>query len=79
MQNTMPAMLAALIATASFAQDKPDLLQSDLEAKIAGLKAETATLVAAGRAALDALAPERRLVALPAIWRVFRGLTEFKD
>jgi formylglycine-generating enzyme required for sulfatase activity len=77
MQTPVPAILVALIATASFAQDK--LSPSDLEAKIATLKTETAALVASGRAALDALTPEQRLIALPAIWRVFRGVTEFRD
>jgi formylglycine-generating enzyme required for sulfatase activity len=77
MQTPVPAILVALIATASFAQDK--LSPSDLEAEIARLKTETVALVASGRAALDALAPEQRLIALPAIWRVFRGLTEFRD
>src|SRR5580698_7980711 len=79
MQNHVPAILFALVATASFAQDRPALSQSDLEAEIAKLKTETAALVTAGRTALDALTPEQRLVALPAIWRVFRGLTEFRD
>jgi formylglycine-generating enzyme required for sulfatase activity len=77
MQTPVPAILVALIATASFAQDK--LSPSDLEAALAKLKTETAALVASGRAALDALAPEQRLIALPAIWRVFRGLSEFRD
>jgi formylglycine-generating enzyme required for sulfatase activity len=77
MQTPVPAILVALIATACFAQDK--LSPSDLQAEIASLKTETAALVASGRAALDALAPEQRLIALPAIWRVFRGLTEFRD
>jgi formylglycine-generating enzyme required for sulfatase activity len=79
MQNSVPAILAALVATTSFAQDKLVLAPSDLEAEIARLKTETAALVASGRAALDALTPEQRLVALPAIWRVFHGLTEFRD
>jgi formylglycine-generating enzyme required for sulfatase activity len=79
MQNHVPAILAALVATASFAQERPAVSQSDLEAEIAKLKTETVALVTAGRTALDALTPEQRLVALPAIWRVVRGLTAFRD
>jgi formylglycine-generating enzyme required for sulfatase activity len=79
MQSSVPAMLIAVVATASFAQDKPVLAPSALEVEIAKLKTETAALVASGRTTLDALTPEQRLVALPAIWRVFRGLTEFRD
>jgi formylglycine-generating enzyme required for sulfatase activity len=77
MQNYVPAMLLALVSTASFAQ--PALSPSDLDAEIAKLKTETAALVASGRATLDALTPEQRLAALPAIWRVFHGLSEFRD
>jgi formylglycine-generating enzyme required for sulfatase activity len=79
MQTPVPAILVALIATVSFAQDKPALSPSNLEAEIAGLKADTAALVATGRTALDALTPEQRLAAPPAIWRSSRALREFRD
>jgi formylglycine-generating enzyme required for sulfatase activity len=78
MRNYVLAALVALIATASLAQDKPAVL-SDLEAKIANLKAETAALIASARTALDALTPEQRLAAPPAIWRASRALREFRD
>ena len=79
MQTPVPAILVALVTTASFAQDKPALSPSDLQAEIAGIKAETAALVASGRAALDALTPEQRLAAPPAIWRTSHALREFRD
>jgi formylglycine-generating enzyme required for sulfatase activity len=79
MQNSVPAILVAMVATASFAQDKSALSSSQLEAEIASLKAGTAALVASGRTALDALPPEQRLDAPPAIWPASRGLTEFRD
>jgi formylglycine-generating enzyme required for sulfatase activity len=79
MQKSVPAILVAMVATASFAQDKSALSSSQLEAEIASLKAGTAALVASGRTALDALPPEQRLAAPPAIWPASRGLTEFRD
>jgi formylglycine-generating enzyme required for sulfatase activity len=51
----------------------------ELEARIAQLKAETAALVASAQARLDALSPQQRLSAPPAIWRVPGALTEFED
>lgn len=50
-----------------------------LEARIARLKAETGALVAADRARLDALSPEQRRAAPPAIWRVPGSLASFRD
>ena len=50
-----------------------------LEARIAELKAKTAALAATERARLDALSPQQRLSAPPAIWRVPDALTEFRD
>jgi formylglycine-generating enzyme required for sulfatase activity len=50
-----------------------------LEARIAALKAKTAALVGPARAALDALSPQQRLAAPPAIWRVEGALKEFRD
>ena len=79
MKTRVPAILVALVTTASFAQDKPALSPSDLESNIAKLKTETAALVASGRAALDALTPEQRLAAPPTIWHASRALTEFRD
>jgi formylglycine-generating enzyme required for sulfatase activity len=79
MQTPVPAILVALIATASFAQDKPALSPSELEAEIAGLKADTAALVASERTVLDALTPEQHLAAPPSIWRTSRGFREFRD
>jgi formylglycine-generating enzyme required for sulfatase activity len=79
MQNSVLAICFALVATASFAQDKPALSPSNLEAEIARLKTEAAALVASGRTALDALTPEQRLAAPPAIWRASGALREFRD
>src|SRR3984885_4728718 len=53
--------------------------QAKLEARIAELKAKTATLVAAERPRLEALSPPERLAAPSAIWRVPGGLTDFRD
>ena len=53
--------------------------QAKLEADIAELKAKTAALVASALARLNALSPQQRLSAPPAIWRVPGALTEFKD
>src|ERR1700681_3635094 len=53
--------------------------QTTLEARIAELKAKTAALVAAARPRLDALSPQQRLSAPPAIWRVPGALTAFRD
>jgi formylglycine-generating enzyme required for sulfatase activity len=53
--------------------------QPNLEARIAELKAKTAALVASERPHLDALSPQQRLSAPPAIWRVPGAITAFKD
>jgi formylglycine-generating enzyme required for sulfatase activity len=53
--------------------------QPKLEARIAELKAKTAALVASARARLEALSPQQRLAAPPAIWRVPGALAAFKD
>jgi formylglycine-generating enzyme required for sulfatase activity len=53
--------------------------QPELEAQIAQLKVETAGLAASAQARLNALSPQQRLFAPPAIWRVTGALTEFKD
>jgi formylglycine-generating enzyme required for sulfatase activity len=54
-------------------------VQPKLEGRIAALKAKTASLVAAGRAHLDALSPQQRLSAPPEIWRVPGAPTTFRD
>jgi formylglycine-generating enzyme required for sulfatase activity len=59
------------------AQARP--VQPKLETRIQDLKAKTVALVASARAALDALTPQQRLAAPPAIWRVPGALTAFKD
>src|SRR5260370_11297239 len=53
--------------------------RSKLEARIAELKAKTAALVASERVRLDALSPQQRLSAPPAIWRVPGAITAFRD
>jgi formylglycine-generating enzyme required for sulfatase activity len=50
-----------------------------LEDRIAELKTRTAALVASERVHLDALSPQQRLSAPPAIWRVPGAITAFKD
>jgi formylglycine-generating enzyme required for sulfatase activity len=53
--------------------------QTRLEARIADLKTKTASIVAPALARLDALPPQQRLSAPPAIWRVPGAVTEFTD
>jgi formylglycine-generating enzyme required for sulfatase activity len=50
-----------------------------LQARIAQIKAETATLVAAGLAGLKGLSEKERLAAPPAIWQAKGPRLEFKD
>ena len=50
-----------------------------LDALIADIKVKTAALVASERPRLDALSPQQRLVAPPAVWAVSGTLTEFRD
>jgi formylglycine-generating enzyme required for sulfatase activity len=70
--------VCAMIPIASRAQGN-QASRSELEARIVQLKAETAALVASAQARLDALSPQQRLSAPPAIWRVPGVLTEFED
>jgi formylglycine-generating enzyme required for sulfatase activity len=53
--------------------------QTKLDGRIAAVKTKTETLVATARARLDALTPQERLSAPPAIWKVSGTLTVFKD
>jgi formylglycine-generating enzyme required for sulfatase activity len=71
----------AMISTAVQAQGTAGagLDQPELETQIARLKAETAALVAAAQPGLDALSPQQRLSAPPAVWRAPGALAEFKD
>src|ERR1700730_1185876 len=71
------AMISAAPQAQGSAETRP--AQPKLEARIAELKAKTAALVAAERPRLDALSPQQRLSAPPAIWRVPGALTAFKD
>jgi formylglycine-generating enzyme required for sulfatase activity len=70
---------AAIIALAPAAHGAARSAQAKLEARIADLKAKSAPLVAAGRARLEALSPQERLAAPPAVWRVPGALATFKD
>jgi len=56
-----------------------EIAHPDLETQIAELRAKTAELVAPARARLDALSPQQRLSAPPAVWRVPGALAQFKD
>jgi formylglycine-generating enzyme required for sulfatase activity len=69
----------AMISLASLPPADARQTQPKLEAQIKDLKAKTAPLVVAGRARLDALSPQERLAAPPAIWRVPGALGGFKD
>jgi formylglycine-generating enzyme required for sulfatase activity len=74
-------MLAgAMLAVAAQAQGNSIApAQPELKSLFAELKAETAALVAAAQARLDALSPQQRLAAPPVIWRVPGAVTEFED
>jgi len=70
-------MISVALQTQDPAVARP--AQPKLEAKVANLKVKTAALVASARARLDALSPQQRLSAPPAIWRVPGALTAFRD
>ena len=74
-------MACAMILLASQARgnEVAGPAQPDLEAQIKELKAKTAERVASARARLDALSPQQRLSAPPAVWSVPGALTQFKD
>jgi formylglycine-generating enzyme required for sulfatase activity len=69
----------AMISLAPPTQGDARPARSKLEARIADLKAKTAALVASERVRLDALSPQQRLSAPPAIWRVPGAITAFRD
>src|ERR1700738_2800564 len=71
------AMMSVVPQTQGRAGARPS--QPRLEPRIAELKAKTAALVASERALLDALSPQQRLSAPPAIWRVPGAITAFQD
>jgi formylglycine-generating enzyme required for sulfatase activity len=77
--RTLGIIVCAMISVASATPSEARPSGPKLEARIAGLKAKTAALVASARVDLDALSPEQRLSAPPAIWRVPGALTAFKD
>jgi formylglycine-generating enzyme required for sulfatase activity len=78
-----PAWIVAIIvcATISVAPRAwgDEVSGPELEARIARLKADTAALAASAQSRLDALSPQQRLSAPPAVWRVPGALTEFED
>ncbi len=53
--------------------------KSKLEAELAALKAKMVALAAPARATLDALSPQQRLAAPPAIWRARGAPMQFRD
>jgi formylglycine-generating enzyme required for sulfatase activity len=67
------------IARSSYDRAMAAPAEPDVEAQIAQLKSRTAVLVASGRARLDALSPQERLAAPPAIWKLPDAIAEFKD
>jgi formylglycine-generating enzyme required for sulfatase activity len=77
--HTLGIIACAIISITPPTQGDARLARPKLEARIAELKAKTAALVAGARAGLDALSPQQRLSAPPAIWRVPGALTAFKD
>ena len=74
---TACVVISVALLTQGLAEARP--AQPKLEARIAELKTKTAALVASARPALDALTPQQRLSAPPAVWRVPGALAAFKD
>jgi formylglycine-generating enzyme required for sulfatase activity len=79
--HTLGVIVCAMISVASLPQVPADARPASpkLDARIADLNAKTAALVATARPPLDALSPQQRLAAPPAIWRVPGALTAFKE
>jgi formylglycine-generating enzyme required for sulfatase activity len=84
--DVMPSWARALIVAGAFvslacapdhASGRP--ARANPDAKLAQIKARTAAAVAAGLAHLNALPPQERLKAPPAIWRVPGVGTQFQD
>jgi formylglycine-generating enzyme required for sulfatase activity len=73
------AFMMIFVASQAQGSERVDVGGTNLEVRIAELKAKTAELVARERTPLDALPSQQRLVAPPAIWRVRDALTEFRD
>jgi formylglycine-generating enzyme required for sulfatase activity len=76
------AIAATMISVAAQAQrnDTADpLVQPNLEAALAELKAMTAAVVTTALPRLAALSASERVAAAPEIWRVSGAVTEFKD
>ena len=78
---SIPGWLIIACATMCIASQVQghEIAHPDLETQIAELRAKTAELVAPARARLDALSPQQRLSAPPAVWRVQGALAQFKD
>ena len=68
-----------LVASQARANDTAAPAPPDLEARLAGIKAKTAELVAAAAARAPALPPQQRVSAPPVIWQVPGTLMEFTD
>src|SRR5258708_29563118 len=79
MRAPIGLIVCAMMALAPATHGDARPAGSKLEARIADLKAKTAALVAAARAPLEALPPQQRLAAPPAIWEVPGALTAFKE
>ena len=78
---SIPGWLIIACATMCIASEVQgnEIAHPNLETQIAELRAKTAELVAPARARLDALSPQQRLSAPPAVWRVPSALAQFKD
>jgi formylglycine-generating enzyme required for sulfatase activity len=77
--HTLGIIACAMISLAPPTPGDARPVRPKLEARVAELKAKTAALVATERTRLDALSPQQRLAAPPAIWRVPGALTAFRD
>jgi formylglycine-generating enzyme required for sulfatase activity len=77
----VPIIACAIIPVVARAQSNAHAYAdaSSLARQIAQLKSDTANLVASEQTRLEALSPQQRLSAPPAVWRVPGALVEFKE
>jgi formylglycine-generating enzyme required for sulfatase activity len=74
-----PLIIACAVMCLALPGQANEFARPDVDARFVELKAKTAELVASARPRLDALSPQQRLSAPPAIWRVPGTLTQFQD
>jgi formylglycine-generating enzyme required for sulfatase activity len=74
-----PLVIAGAVMCLASQGKGNELARGDFDVQFAELKAKTDELVASARPHLDALSPQQRLSAPPAIWKVPGTLMQFQD